>query len=106
MTDADCQRRLSIFLTHLPEGAKVILAGRAPMPAWLKPHYAADRMRVFSQDFLNFTPEETAQFLMDRGLFPDAKVLDVIMKASLGWIWRCRCIRCVCRRIRASAWTS
>ena len=59
---------LSAFLDALPDSQRVLLAGRAKIPAALRSLMMSGKMAVLDKDFVLFDAEEAEQLFLDYGL--------------------------------------
>lgn len=76
----DEEESLSTFLETLPDTQRVVLAGRAKMPACLRSLVMSGRAAVLEKEFVLFSKEEAEQLFLDYGLRPLPQDLAYITK--------------------------
>ena len=85
LRDQECRAALSVLADHVPEGARLVLAGRTEPPLRVARLRAEGRILEIGPADLSLTCVEAATLLRDAGLALDADEVAELHRRTEGW---------------------
>ena len=83
--DRECRDALSVLAEHVPQGSRLVLAGREEPPLRIARLRAEGRLMEIGPDDLAFTPGEAASLLRDAGVALGQDDVAALHRQTEGW---------------------
>src|SRR5262249_43579172 len=83
--DRECRDALSVLAEHVPQGSRLVLAGREEPPLRIARLRAEGRLMEIGPDDLAFTPGEAASLLRDAGVALGQDGVAALHRQTEGW---------------------
>ena len=85
LQDRECRAALSVLADHVPDGSRLVLAGRAEPPLQIARLRAEGRILEIGPDDLSFTAEEASSLLRNAGLTLGEEDVAALQQRTEGW---------------------
>ena len=85
LQDRECRAALSVLADHVPDGSRLVLAGRAEPPLRIARLRAEGRIAEIGPDDLSFTAEEASSLLRNAGLTLGEEDVAALHQRTEGW---------------------
>ena len=85
LQDRECRAALSVLADHVPDGSRLVLAGRAEPPLQIARLRAEGRILEIGPDDLSFTAGEASSLLRNAGLTLGEEDVAVLQQRTEGW---------------------
>jgi len=85
LQDRECRAALSLLADHVPDGSRLVLAGRAEPPLRIARLRAEGRIAEIGPDDLSFTAEEASSLLRNAGLTLGEEDVAALHQRTEGW---------------------
>jgi LuxR family transcriptional regulator, maltose regulon positive regulatory protein len=85
LQDRECRAALSVLADHVPDGSRLVLAGRAAPPLRIARLRAEGRILEIGPDHLSLTAEEASSLLRNAGLTLGEEDVAALQQRTEGW---------------------